>query len=112
MPNSRLANERLVNLMQPTPELVSVVPVGVGPDVEVEKLRSMLAEVVDGHPDLLGRIDAKLASLAAFETLSPEKRAQAAERLRAGALVDVSVRRRMDELYDLSLAIRQGERGL
>jgi len=113
MPNSRLANERLVNLMQPTPELVSVVPVAVGPDVEVEKLRSMLAEVVDGHPDLLGPIEGKLASLAAFETLSPEKRAQAAERLRAGALVDVSVRRRMDELYDLSLAIRQVEqRGL
>ena len=113
MPNSRLANERLVNLMQPTPELVSVVPVAVGPDVEVEKLRSMLAEVVDGHPDLLGPIEGKLARLAAFETLSPEKRAQAAERLRAEALVDVAVRRTMDDLYDLSLAIRQVEqRGL
>ena len=113
MPNSRLANERLVNLMQPTPELVSVVPVAVGPDVEVEKLRGLLAEVVDGHPDLLGPTEGKLARLAAFETLSPEKRAQAAERLRAEALVDTSVRRTMDDLYDLSLAIRQVEqRGL
>jgi len=73
----------------------------------------MLAEVVDGHPDLLGPIEGKLARLAAFETLSPEKRAQAAERLRAEALVDVAVRRTMDDLYDLSLAIRQVEqRGL
>lgn len=113
MPNSRLANERLANLMQPTPELVSVVPVLVGPDAEVEKLRGLLAEVVGGHPDLLGPIEAKLNHLPAFETLSPEKRAQGAERLRAEALVDEAVRRTMDDLYDLSLAIRQVEqRGL
>jgi MscS family membrane protein len=113
MPNSKLANERLANLMQPSPELVSVVPVVVGPDVEVEKLRGLLAEVVDGHPDLLGSVEAKLTRMEAFETISPEKRSHGAERLRAEAGVDASVRRTMDELYDLSLAIRQVEqRGL
>jgi len=113
MPNSKLANERLVNLMQPTPELVSVVPVRVGPDADVERLRGLLAEVVDGHPDLLGSIETKLARLDAFETLSPEKRSHGAARLQAGALVDVRVRQTLDDLYDLSLAIRQVEqRGL
>src|SRR3970282_1856210 len=113
MPNSRLANERLVNLMQPTPELVSVVPVAVRPGVEVGKPRGLLAGGGHAPPDLRGPTEGKLARLAAFETLSPEKRAQAAERLRAEALVDTSVRRTMDDLYDLSLAIRQVEqRGL
>lgn len=67
----------------------------------------------DGHPDLLGSIETKLARLDAFETLSPEKRSHGAARLRAGALVDVRVRQTLDDLYDLSLAIRQVEqRGL
>src|SRR3990172_13242941 len=113
MHNGKLANERLANLMQPSPELVSVVPVVVGPGVEVEELRGLLAEVVEGHPDLLGSIDAKLARMDAFDTISREKRSHGAERLRAEAVVDASVRRTMDELYDLSLAIRQVEqRGL
>jgi MscS family membrane protein len=113
MPNGRLANERLANLMQPSPELVSVVPVIAGPGVEVEELRGMLAEVVEGHPDLLGSIEAKLARMDAFETISLEKRSHGAARLRAEAVVDASVRRTMEELYDLSLAIRQVEqRGL
>jgi hypothetical protein len=113
MPNSKLANERMVNLMQPTPELVSVVPVVVGPDVEIEKLRGLLAEVINGHPDLLGSIDTKLAQIHTFETLSQEKRAHGVERLRAEALVDQAVRRTLDDLYDMSLAIRQVEaRGL
>jgi MscS family membrane protein len=113
MPNSKLANERLVNLMQPTPELVSVVPLVVGPDVQVEELRKMLADVVNGHPDLLGPIDAKLAVLPAFETLSAEKRAHGADRLRSELLVDEAVRLTLDGLYDMSLAIREVEqRGL
>jgi MscS family membrane protein len=113
MPNGKLANERLANLMQPSPELVSVVPVVVGPEVEVETLRGILAEVVEGHPDLLGSIEAKLARMDAFETISLEKRSHGAGRLRSEAAVDSSVRRTMDELYDLSLAIRQVEqRGL
>lgn len=113
MPNAKLANERVVNLMQPTPELVSVVPVLTGSEVEVERVRGLLAQVIDGHPDLLGPIEGKLANLEAFETLPAEKRAHGLARLRAEALVDQAVRRTMDDLYDLSLAIRQVEqRGL
>lgn len=113
MPNAKLANERLVNLMQPTPELVSVVPVLTGSEVDVERVRGLLAEVVDGHPDLLGPIESKLGRLEAFETLPAEKRAHGAARLQAERLVDQAVRRTMDDLYDLSLAIRQVEqRGL
>jgi MscS family membrane protein len=113
MPNSKLANERIVNLMQPTPELVSVVPVVVGPEVQIERLRGLLADVIDGHPDLLGSTETKLARIDAFETLSSEKRARGTERLRAEVLVDQAVRRTLGDLYDLSLAIREVEqRGL
>ncbi len=37
MPNSKLANERLINLMQPTPELVSTVTVDLHGDEDVEQ---------------------------------------------------------------------------
>src|SRR3990170_11435 len=110
MPNGRLANERLVNLMQPTPELVSVVPLPVEPKQDVERIRSMMSEVLDGHPDLLGEVKAKLGRLEAFATLSPEKRAHGAARLRAEALVDRHVRQTVADLYALSAAIRTVER--
>lgn len=113
MPNSKLANERLVNLMQPTPELVSVVPLLVGPDADVERLRTTLGEVLQGHPDVVGEVEGKLRHIEAFETLSPEKRRHGAERLRAEAGVDEAVRRTLTDLYDLSAALRQAEsRGL
>ena len=110
MPNGRLANERLVNLMQPTPELVSVVPLPVEPKQDVERIRSMMSEVLDGHPDLLGEVEAKLGRLEAFATLSPEKRAHGAARLRAEALVDRAVGQTVADLYALSAAIRTVER--
>jgi len=113
MPNGRLANERLVNLMQPTPELVSVVPVPVEPKQDVERIRSMMSEVLDGHPDLLGEIEAKLGRLETFASLSPEKRAHGGERLRAEALLDQAVSQTTADLYALSAAIRAAEhRGL
>ena len=60
MPNSKLANERLVNLMQPTPELVSTVTVELHGEADVEQARLLLNDVLDGHPDLVGDIDRKL----------------------------------------------------
>jgi MscS family membrane protein len=110
MPNGRLANERLVNLMQPTPELVSVVPLPVEPKQDVERIRSMMSEVLDGHPDLLGEVEAKLQRLEAFATLSPEKRAHGAARLRAEALLDRAVSQTIADLQALSAAIRAAER--
>src|SRR4030065_14102 len=83
-PNNKLANERLVNLMQPTPELVSVVPVIVGQDNDPERVRGLLNDVLLGHPDLLGELDSKLERTADFLTLTPEKRAHGRERMGAG----------------------------
>jgi MscS family membrane protein len=60
MPNSKLANERLINLMQPTPELVSTVTVDLHGDEDVELARQLLMDVLDGHPDLVGEIERKL----------------------------------------------------
>ena len=50
-PNNKLANERLVNLMQPTPELISVVPIEVDQDSDPERVRGLLNDVLLGHPD-------------------------------------------------------------
>lgn len=99
MPNSKLANERLINLMQPTPELISSVNLVVGRQLDVEKVRSLLNDVLDGHPDLVGDVPTKLKRIEAFEVLSPEKRQHGMKRLRA----EMAVERR---LLDTSGALR------
>lgn len=99
MPNSKLANERLINLMQPTPELISSVNLVVGRQLDVEKVRSLLNDVLDGHPDLVGDVPTKLKRIETFEVLSPEKRRHGMERLRA----EMAVERR---LLDASGALR------
>ena len=91
-PNNKLANERLVNLMQPTPELMFVVPVIVGQDNDPERVRGLLSDVLLGHPDLLGDLEAKLERIDGFLTLTPEKRAHGRERLAAERRVDEAVR--------------------
>lgn len=81
MPNSRLANERLVNLMQPTAESISIVRLELHRDTNVEGARRLLAEILDGHPDLLGVIPDKLKSGDRFEVLSAAKRDHGRRRL-------------------------------
>lgn len=71
MPNSKLANERLMNLMQPTPELISSVDLLIGREHDVERVRQVLNDVLDGPPDLLGDIPVKLTRLQAFEVITP-----------------------------------------
>jgi MscS family membrane protein len=88
MPNSKLANERLINLMQPTPELISSVRLVVSRESDIERVRQLLIQTLDGHPDLLGVIPAKLQQIGTFEVLSEAKRAHGVARLQAEQAVD------------------------
>src|SRR3989304_5190459 len=54
MPNSKLANERLVNLMQPTPELISSIRLELARETDVERTRDILNAGLEGHPDPAG----------------------------------------------------------
>jgi len=109
-PNNKLANERLVNLMQPTPELVSMVPVIVGQENDPERVRGLLNDVLLGHPDLLGELDSKLERTADFLTLTPEKRAHGRERMAAERRVDEAVRTVMADLRSFAEAVTARER--
>jgi MscS family membrane protein len=111
MPNSKLANERLVNLMQPTPELVSTVTVELQGDADVEQARALLTDVLDGHPDLVGDIARKLERVDQFEILEAEKRTQGLVRLRAEQSVNQAVTASAQALRDLARAVRRRERG-
>ena len=111
MPNSKLANERLVNLMQPTPELVSTVTVELQGDADVERARQLLSEVLDGHPDLVGDIEHKLQVVGQFEILPAEKRAQGLARLRAEQDVNRAVVASARSLRGLARQAREKERG-
>jgi MscS family membrane protein len=74
MPNSKLANERLSNLMQPTPELISSVRMVIARGSDVERVRQILIDILDGHPDLLGEIPTKLQRIRDFAVLPEAKR--------------------------------------
>ncbi len=111
MPNSKLANERLINLMQPTPELVSTVTVDLHGDEDVEQARQLLLDVLDGHPDLVGDIERKLQMIERFEVLPAEKRAYGVGRLRAEAELNRAVHASARSLRDFAFRVRELERG-
>jgi MscS family membrane protein len=112
MPNSKLANERLANLMQPSAESISVVPLLLHRETDVEQARQVLGDILDGHPDLLGEVHAKLASVDHFGVLSAAKRAHGLRRLEAEERVNQALRtcgRGLDELA--AQVTRQEKRG-
>ena len=111
MPNSKLANERLINLMQPTPELVSTVTVELQGGADVEHARQLLNDVLDGHPDLVGDIDRKLQVAEQFEILPADKRAHGLARLRAEQQVNHAVQGSALALRALARQVREKERG-
>ncbi len=109
MPNSKLANERLTNLMQPTPELISSVRVVVARGSDVEHVRQILINVLDGHPDLLGEIPAKLQRIGDFAILPEAKRAHGLERLRAEMSLDRRVVESVQALRGVAEHISRAE---
>lgn len=111
MPNNKLANERLTNLMQPTPELFSTVHLALARDADVEQVLTTVNDVLDGHPDLLGSIPAKVQAIPTFELLSREKRRHGVERLSAELRVDEVLQQCSAELEAFAEDIRLREKG-
>ena len=111
MPNSKLANERLINLMQPTPELVSTVTVDLHGDEDVERARQLLSDVLNGHPDLVGDIERKLQMIERFEVLPGDKRVHGVARLRAEQELNHAVQASAQSLVAFAARVRELERG-
>jgi len=109
MPNSKLANERLVNLMQPTPELISSVRMVVSRESDVERVEGFGLLTLDGHPDVLGVIPAKLQQTEAFHVLTEAKRAHGMARLQAEQDVDQSIVENVQALRALADQIGRSE---
>jgi MscS family membrane protein len=110
MPNSKLANERLTNLMQPTAESISIVPVVLHREVDVEQARALLDDILNGHPDLLGNVTAKQTSIHRFEVLSEAKRAHGARRMEAEERVDAALRSSLTRLDELAALVTRTEK--
>jgi MscS family membrane protein len=109
MPNSKLANERLVNLMQPTPELISVLRLELAHETDVERAREVLNRVLDGHPDLMGEIEQKIPRIEEFSLLSEEKRTHGKERLAAELDLDRRLAEAAEGLKRLAEEITRSE---
>jgi MscS family membrane protein len=110
MPNSKLANERLMNLMQPSAESISVVPILLHRDTDVEHVRGLLDDVLNGHPDLLGEVGAKQKSIDRFGVLSDVKRTHGARRLKAEEDVDQALRASLQGLEALAAQVSRTEK--
>src|SRR5690606_14921810 len=63
MPNSQMANQRLVNITRPTPALMTPIKVTVGGGNDPRKVMAVLKEVADGHPNVLGDPAVKLPAI-------------------------------------------------
>jgi MscS family membrane protein len=69
VPNSQLANERLVNMTRPSPDLIDTLEITVGGDADLDAVTDILRSVALGHPDVLGNITDKLIHLDLYESL-------------------------------------------
>jgi MscS family membrane protein len=111
MPNSKLANERLVNLMQPTPELFSSLRLEIDRQADVELVLQIVDHVLDGHPDVLGVPDKKLPAVSEFSVLSPAKQQNGVERLQAEQRLDHRLLAAAQALHDLAEDVARKQAG-
>lgn len=65
-PNSQLAAKDIVNLSRPTPHFAYSINLSVKADADPVNTTKILREIVLGHPDTLGNLDAKLENLDKF----------------------------------------------
>ena len=69
VPNSQLANERLVNITRPSPDLIDTMQVTVDMETNLDRASELFRSIMLGHPDVLGDLDQKLAHLPAYGSL-------------------------------------------
>lgn len=113
VPNSQLANERLVNMTQPSPDLIDSLSVSVDAHADLAQVEEILTAIAFGHPDVLGDLAQKLAHLPQFESLEAgeEKRANGRERLRVEQQVNeklAQILRRIDRLVATTRRLEKG----
>jgi MscS family membrane protein len=113
VPNSQLANERLVNMTRPSPDLIDSLSVSVDAQADVGQVESLLASIAFGHPDVLGDLDSKLAHLPAFQALESgeAKRANGRERLMVEQALNArlaGILARIDRLVALTRRLEKG----
>ncbi|MFQ3618023.1 MAG: mechanosensitive ion channel domain-containing protein [Cyanobacteriota bacterium] len=66
IPNAELEKRDIVNLSRPTPHYAYSLDVSVRVDADPVATTSILSEIVNGHPDILGDLDEKLRCLDSF----------------------------------------------
>jgi len=113
MPNSQLANERLVNMTRPSPDLIDSVAVSVDADADLDAVQDILASILLGHPDVLGDLDEKLEHLPRFGALESGevKRANGQLRLELEKRVDAKVQEIFVKIDRLVHRVRRLEKG-
>jgi small-conductance mechanosensitive channel len=59
LPNSEIANKPIINLTQPDRVLGATIDVGVSYDADIDKVKSVILEIVGAHPDISKREEHK-----------------------------------------------------
>jgi MscS family membrane protein len=113
VPNSQLANERLVNMTRPSPDLIDSLSVSVDPNADVSQVEEILSSIAFGHPDVLGDLTTKLAHLDTFLALESgdEKRANGRERLQVEQQINArlaGILAHIDRLVALTKRLEKG----
>lgn len=113
MPNSQLANERLVNMTRPSPDLIDSITLSVDGQADLNQVEEILESIVVGHPDVLGELDDKLEHLPQFAALESgdAKRANGAARLKLEQLVNAQLTQLFIELDRLANRAHRLEKG-
>ncbi len=113
VPNSQLANERLVNMTRPSPDLIDSLSVSVEAGVDLAQVEDILTSIAFGHPDVLGDLDTKLAHLPNFQSLESgeDKRANGRERLAVEQQINArlaGILAKIDRLVALTRRLEKG----
>ncbi|MCC7358815.1 MAG: mechanosensitive ion channel family protein [Anaerolineales bacterium] len=113
VPNSQLANERLVNMTRPSPDLIDTLEISLGTDTNLDEAKELLRSVAFGHPDVLGDLTSKLAHIDAFECLESGalKRQNGRERLTLERTLDLKLNGILERLDRLVARTRRLEVG-
>lgn len=119
MPNSQMANQRLINITRPTPALMTPIRVAAARDNDPRTVMALLTEVANAHPNVLGDLRSKLDAVSrAMLRLADQGRwpeavlaAKEHKRLELEHQVNGELEALTTQLDSLAIGIEQRERG-
>lgn len=97
IPNAELEKRDIVNLSRPTPHYAYSLKVSVRVDADPVATTSILSEIVNGHPDILGDLDEKLRCLDSFFGLKQAENSEISK-VEAGRLRLLAYKKLNDQL--------------